>query len=214
MSYKMCEFDKTSSSIKIIDTKSEEEILKFELKRNKSKSSNFEKLFVDVKLGNDYLCSDAEISPECIKDGILQLKKYGVVLDRPMFNEVGKEIENNYINIKLNRIDGFSNELTETKISEIFKMICKYIEDYEIKKYSKNNQECYNIPVNKFAEYIKESDYKDMDMTQIRNGLRDTGYTICNSGRNDRTVMDEETKRAVKVISFLASKVEEVNADK
>ena len=211
-----CSFDYDNSSIKITD--SNNKIFRFELERQKSKASHLENLLVTVKfkpIPNDNykeLCSQVNIKPINIKNELIELKKYGVILSKNIYNDIAKEIEENYLDIKISYLESFSNELIEVKMLDIFIMFCKYIKDNNIKKrINGKGEQFYSIPVSEFWEHIKESDYKDIDITKIRNELRDEGYTICNKGRNDNTIIDDNLKKPIKVISFKAVEVDKIN---
>lgn len=207
-----CEFNSDTKCIDVYEYEKEKKgdkvnLFIFSLRREKSKSTGLEQLVIDVTnvMDNTEICSNVIIKPHEISEGLLELKKYGFIIPRSGYKEISNEIEENYLNIKIDLKDSMSSELTKEKVKEIFEMFCEYIKSFDIKdSTNKKKERAINIPVNDFSKYLKDSAFSDFDTTKIRNGLRDEGYTFCNASRNDNTVIvgEGEEKKAIKVISF------------
>ncbi|MPM20319.1 hypothetical protein SDC9_66748 [bioreactor metagenome] len=203
-----CRFNEQNSAIELYDNDNQI-LLTFELKRLKS-TAGYERLSVIVKESKGDRLGQDTINPTSIMEGLLGLKQYGVVLSRKVYADISKRIEENYLTIPSITKD-LPSELTDAKLEEIFSMFCEYIKDSGAEPATIKGSSVYNIPVPEFTDYLKDSDYRDIDSTKIRNGLRDKKYTHCNPGRNDNTVVDADAKKAVKVISFKADMVDKVN---
>ena len=206
MNVDSCKFNSTNKNVELFD-KAGTVLLVFELRRLKS-ATGTEMLRVTVTDGTQTLGEDC-IKPVAIQEGLLNFKQFGIVLSRKVYADISKQIEEHYFEIS-SKPYSIPTELTKERINAIFLMFCDYIEDFKVpKKVDSKNQESYNIPVATFLEYLKDSDYEDFDSTKIRKGLRDSGYTICNPGRTDRAVIDEESKKPIKAISFKAKRVKD-----
>ena len=145
----------------------------------------------------------AEITTNVIKlsDRLVSLNEYGVVLSRYIFDCIEKEIKANYNLLKINYIHT-ELVLDDDKLREIISMVIDYASEIGNLEYEVNGKVCYNIPVADFSSLIKDSEYKDFDLLEIKKELKNSKYTICSTGRYDRTIYNSDTKKAIKVISF------------
>ena len=59
-----------------------------------------------------------------------------------------------------------------------------------------------NIPVKEFQDLIRDSEYAHINLMELKKQLKRQGYTICSTGRYDRTVHNSAMGKAEKVMSF------------
>lgn len=182
-----CVYDRENEKdyMKLIETKdgTEAEKFKFEIERQKSKVSHKELLVLRAYRANTN-CSSIATDMGKIGNNIMELKNYGVVLQRNLFNDIIKAIEKEYSNFMIHEVDNsIGTELTDEVVTDIFIMYCDYIIERNIESVTINGAKVYPIKVKDFEEELKESDYVDFGISKIRVKLRDLEYTKCNTGR-------------------------------
>lgn len=176
------EAEPVTKIVKSIIETNREKIFRFDLKRSKSTVSKKERLMITtqyVKESPEECWGTLTVHPDKLRDEFLTIKEYGVVLPRKLYGDICKLIELNYIFIPYDTSD-LADEPTEEDLKGIVGVCCKHI--------AEKDPIDYNIPVKEFEALIKASDYKRLDLTLVRDGLRDFGYTKCNPSRNDLTV--------------------------
>lgn len=137
-----------------------------------------------------------------------QLIEYGTGFLVKDILEIKKNIESSYLFIDKEDSAFLKEEKLENYIKNIVYMFSEYILDNELNSTTINGISLYNIPVEDFAKHIETSDYKDYGTSNIREKLRDKGYTKCTDGRTDNTVTDKNnTNKRIKVISFYSDKI-------
>lgn len=150
-----------------------------------------------------------------LESRLLNLRIYGVMLERKHFPKVRQEIEKNYLKMTARPVGSDSTDTTVTEgvIRKVYGLFVSYIKDVGIAP-DKNN-ELYNIPVDEFKECLSDS-YSQYKYSEIRSELAQfsvdiNGETVngtkCSFGRNDNTIMLESGKR-IKVISFVKKVVD------
>ena len=145
----------------------------------------------------------AEITTSAIKllDSLISLNDYGIVLNNFVYKDIEQCIRNVYHLLDIKYIHT-ELVLDDDKLREIISMVIDYASEIGNLEYEVNGKVCYNIPVADFSSLIKDSEYKDFDLLEIKKELKNSKYTICSTGRYDRTIYNSDTKKAIKVISF------------
>ena len=158
----------------------------------------------------------AEITTSAIKllDSLISLNDYGIVLNNFVYKDIEQCIRNVYHLLDIKYIHT-ELVLDDDKLREIISMVIDYASEIGNLEYKVNGKVCYNIPVADFSSLIKDSEYKDFDLLEIKKELKNSKYTICSTGRYDRTIYNSDTKKAIKVISFNKEYIlESVKGDK
>lgn len=135
-----------------------------------------------------------------LESKLLNLRIYGILLERKHFPKVRQVIEKAYPNLSIHAVDD-STEVTDQVIQEIYEMFVQYIRETKIT----NDNGFYNIPVDEFKDCLSDS-YSKYKYSEIRKKLAE--YTVngkdatkCSFGRNDNTIAKGDKR--VKVISFI-----------
>ena len=134
-------------------------------------------------------------------DSLISLNDYGIVLNNFVYKDIEQCIRNVYHLLDIKYIHT-ELVLDDDKLREIISMVIDYASEIGNLEYKVNGKVCYNIPVADFSSLIKDSEYKDFDLLEIKKELKNSKYTICSTGRYDRTIYNSDTKKAIKVISF------------
>ena len=107
---------------------------------------------------------------------------------------------------KINALEADISKLSDEELKNILTMIGEYISErksdgYDLKA-SVKGEICYNIPVKEFQDLIRDSEYAHINLMELKKQLKRQGYTICSTGRYDRTVHNSAMGKAEKVMSF------------
>ena len=174
---------------------------KFNIIRQKSMETLKETLVICIEDENGE--KFAEITTSAIKllDSLISLNDYGIVLSNFVYKDIEQCIRNVYHLLDIKYIHT-ELVLDDDKLREIISMVIDYASEIGNLEYEVNGKVCYNIPVADFSSLIKDSEYKDFDLLEIKKELKNSKYTICSTGRYDRTIYNSDTKKAIKVISF------------
>ena len=174
---------------------------KFNIIRQKSMETLKETLVICIEDENGE--KFAEITTSAIKllDSLISLNDYGIVLNNFVYKDIEQCIRNVYHLLDIKYIHT-ELVLDDDKLREIISMVIDYASEIGNLEYEVNGKVCYNIPVADFSSLIKDSEYKDFDLLEIKKELKNSKYTICSTGRYDRTIYNSDTKKAIKVISF------------
>lgn len=186
---------------KLTDSKPSHVLFTLHVCREKSVISKRERMRVTAYEG-DTECGEVVATIPTLQEDLLKLREYGVVLPRSAYGTIAKAIENYYRDLECKAVE-FAEDVSITKISKIFAMCCDYIigngiEPQEIKK-----RKCYNIPAVDFTDVVSNSEFRDLDIVEVKRLLLDGGYIRANAGRYDRNV------KGTKHISFDGDKVDE-----
>ena len=187
---------------------------KFNIIRQKSMETLKETLVICIEDENGE--KFAEITTSAIKllNSLISLNDYGIVLNNFVYKDIEQCIRNIYHLLDIKYIHT-ELVLDDDKLREIISMVIDYASEIGNLEYKVNGKVCYNIPVADFSSLIKDSEYKDFDLLEIKKELKNSKYTICSTGRYDRTIYNSDTKRAIKVISFNKKYIlESVKGDK
>ena len=187
---------------------------KFNIIRQKSMETLKETLVICIEDENGE--KFAEITTSAIKllDSLISLNDYGIVLSNFVYKDIEQCIRNVYHLLDIKYIHT-ELVLDDDKLREIISMVIDYASEIGNLEYEVNGKVCYNIPVADFSSLIKDSEYKDFDLLEIKKELKNSKYTICSTGRYDRTIYNSDTKKAIKVISFNKKYIlESVKGDK
>ena len=174
---------------------------KFNIIRQKSMETLKETLVICIEDENGE--KFAEITTSAIKllNSLISLNDYGIVLNNFVYKDIEQCIRNIYHLLDIKYIHT-ELVLDDDKLREIISMVIDYASEIGNLEYEVNGKVCYNIPVADFSSLIKDSEYKDFDLLEIKKELKNSEYTICSTGRYDRTIYNSDTKKAIKVISF------------
>ena len=148
-----------------------------------------------------------------LQNDICRFRNYGVMLPITDLIDIGKTIEDNYLEIQC--IENIETE--EKLIEKVFKeVICPYIKDMGIKSEKIGDIDLYNIPANDFKDFVLDNDIIQknyLSSTQLRKELRKMNYTKCTPNRTDNTICvgEEKSVKRIKAISFFSDKVNEAN---
>lgn len=142
---------------------------------------------------------------------LLNLRIYGVVMERKNFPKIRQLIEKIYPNLPIQSVEE-SDKITDNAISEIYMMFVRYIKELGIAP----ENGLYNIPVTEFKEYLEDTKYSKYKYLDIRAGLENFSKEIngekkpgtkCSFGRNDNTIKEAKGDKRIKVISFVTDVV-------
>lgn len=187
----------------------------FEIRRYKVKDTKEEYLNVKVyetkkddtgkliKSSND-VCAEIEQATIIeLESKLLNLRIYGILLDRKHFPKVRQVIEKAYPSLSIHTVNN-STDVTKETIKAIYEMFVRYIRETEIIA----NNGLYNIPVDEFKDYLSDTEYSKYKYSDIRKQLAEykvegkEAATKCSYGRNDNTIAKGDKR--IKVISFVA----------
>lgn len=179
----------------------------FSIKREKSTTTKKERLVITAfENQEDTLreCGTIITTVPALQDGILGLREYGVVLPRSAYGVITKTIEANYLSLSVTDID-FEEDITASRIERIFNMCCEYIITQGIQELDVRGKgrTCYNIPSDDFTDMLANSEFRHLDIVEVKKGLVAGEYIFVNAGRYDRNVSGK------KCISFDSKKVNE-----
>ena len=142
-----------------------------------------------------------------LQEELLGLREYGVVLPRFVYGQLKNEIEKIYMTLKVEAVDEYK---------EVLVLLKEYIAEQPLVNeehpylHKDKAEDCYCIPVTTFSNLLKESEFAQEE-TAIRRYLKESGYTICNTGRYDRTISMGTKKE--KVICIIKNKLDAVETD-
>lgn len=182
-------------------------LFKFIVKRYKDKNTKREQIEISAMVQDEHY---GTISTDLInmETDIVKFRSYGVILDRLKCIELCKLIMDNYYYFEPIETENVDYYLTEEKVSKIMKMFCQYIIENDIRSVvNKSGIELYHVNVNEFKNELMESQYRKYGCTNVKEKLREVGFTHCNEGRNDYVAVING--RRTKVVSFYAQKVKE-----
>lgn len=199
-----CRYDEATQTVLYINDSSKPTIcFNFTIKRQKSAKTNREQLVITATEVDGTLMGEITTTIPSLQEGLLGLREYGVVVPRAVYGKVAKCIEQNYWQLKFDVIE-FEHVLTDEILHDILIMIYDYIEENtsDTKTYESvvKCKACYNIPVTEFAEIFKDSEFNVFELIEIKKALKANGFSICSTGRYDRTIYNSDSKKADKVI--------------
>ncbi|WP_312694958.1 hypothetical protein [Caproiciproducens sp.] len=209
-----CEFDSKNHCVVLYADKDKTKVLfNFQLLREKSKETNAEHINVTAEQ-DGALYGSVIIRLSSMLEDFIKIKDFGVLIPRSKYNDICKVIEANYYALQQNLVSSFGEELSKSIIDDIFDMFCIYIAEQEIvpQANTRDKHEYYNVPVEKFADNLKDSIFEQFDITDIKKKLLEVGYTHYNKGSLANNVIGAD-KKPHKVISFDAKKVQSKEAD-
>lgn len=186
----------------------------FEIRRYKVKDTKEEYLNVKVyeikKDDTGKLVKSSDVCAEIeratiieLESKLLNLRIYGILLDRKHFPKVRQVIEKAYPSLSIHTVNN-STAVTKETIEAIYEMFVRYIRETQI---AKDNNGLYNIPVDEFKDYLSDTEYSKYKYSDIRKQLAEHDVngkkaTKCSYGRNDNTIAKGDKR--IKVISFVA----------
>ena len=179
---------------------------KFYVKRQKFHETNKEQQIITVYDGlSGVLMGQITATVPTLTEDLLSLREYGVVIGRSDFISLKNCIEK-YYNEILTEIIHEEQSISDEELKNILTMIGEYISErksdgYDLKA-SVKGEICYNIPVKEFQDLIRDSEYAHINLMELKKQLKRQGYTICSTGRYDRTVHNSTMGKAEKVMSF------------
>lgn len=164
----------------------------FMVTREKSSLSKKERLVITASESVDgdlVECGTVIATVPSLQDDILKLREYGVVLPRSAYGVIAKAIEANYLSLTCNLIV-FDEDIDTSKIDLILKMCAAYIEEQGIpaKVVQGKRQKCFNIPTDEFTDLIANSEFRWLDIVEVKKGLLEQHYIFVNANRYDRNV--------------------------
>lgn len=197
----------------------------FEVRRYKDRATKEEflniqvyEITMDIETGK-ILSQSKEVYAEIerativeLEAKLLNLRIYGVVMERKNFPKIRQLIEKIYSVLPIHYVED-SDKTTDNVISEIYMMFVRYIKELGIAP----ENGLYNIPVTEFKEYLEDTKYNKYKYSDIKAGLANFSKEIngekkpgtkCSFGRNDNTIKEAKGDKRIKVISFLADVVD------
>ena len=163
------------------------------------------------------------VEPGNIEKGILDLRQYGVVLQRQDLLNIKRILEDNYYTFKAE--DEYTQAIDKESFEYLFGLVCEYIAFSG--DYNEPINGYYDINVNEFAKIFDDKDVRDGDLTNfkkrlarqdiagldMKDAINGAGiqkiYIDVNKGRTDRLVRQSEDKKPVRCISFYAEKIKD-----
>lgn len=198
----------------------------FEIRRYKNKETYKENLVISVyelNNNNNILIAKATTDFVNIESTLLDLRNYGLIIERKNFAKIRKIIERRYIEISANTIVAD----IDIAVCNLYISIVKDIKSKNINKSDHKNYVSYDISAGDFSKYLMRADYIIYSATDIRKCLSKMTFgqikehliksdvsiniddnqliTKCNSNRYDNTINN------TKVISLIASCVDIVH---
>lgn len=204
-----CEFDSTNNCVVLYTDKTKTNVLfNFYLLREKSQETNAEHINVTAKQGNT-LYGSVIVRLSSMLEDFMKIKDFGVLIPRSKYNDICKVIEANYYALQQNLVGSFGEELSKAVINDIFDMFCIYISEQEIEPQinTRDKHKYYNVPVESFADCLKDSIYQQFNITEIKKKLLEEKYVHYNKGSLANNVIGSD-KKPHKVISFNAEKAQ------
>lgn len=144
-----------------------------------------------------------------LRKDISQFLKYGVILNETDFDELARQIQKNYLEIKYS----ISNirVIDDNIIKGVLELVNEYIElassdkkEEKDKEKGKDKEKEFTIPVKEFEDLLSE-DYGDFDCKEIRKALVEKNYIITQKGRTSKLV--RRNGKPTRVIAFDLSKL-------
>ncbi len=188
------------------------EIYTFRVTRRKSNTTRKERLYIEAFEGGQIVASIEAKFPTLLDD-LNQLAEYGVVLGVNTFAKLRSAIEANYYHLPIEHKD-FDEDFTETTsnglLSLIYSSIQQGLENGAPGVFEKkiSDLDMYCVTVTEFKEWLLNSEYYRIDLTDFRKQLSAGGFIDTNSGRFDLTVKDNDGK-ARKCIAFYKKKLDD-----
>ena len=145
-----------------------------------------------------------------LESNLLNLRTYGVILERKHFLKIRQEIEKVYLKMT-KRFVNDSTTVTDEIIHSVYEVFVRFIRDVGLEA----DNGLYNVPVTDFKEHISDSEFSKYKYADIRSGLAQltievngssVNATKCSYGRTDNTV--KVGNKLVKVISFVADAID------
>lgn len=156
-------------------------------------------------------CAEIEkVSIVDLESKLLNLRTYGVILERKHFPKIRQEIEKAYLKMTKRFIND-STTVTDEVIHSLYKYFAQFISDVRLDA----DNGFYNVPVTDFKEHIADSEFSKYKYADLRSGLAQltievngssVNATKCSYGRTDNTV--KVGNKLVKVISFTAEAID------
>lgn len=187
----------------------------FEVRRYKISATKEEYLNVKVHeikrdengelIDYDECAEIGKVSIIDLESKLLDLRRYGIIMERKHFPKVRQEIEKAYPLLTKRYVDD-DTTITDDVILSVYNVFVRFIKEFELK--AENG--LYNIPVVDFKEHLLDSEFGKYKYSDIKAGLaklkipvsgNPVNATKCNFGRNDNTV--KIGSKLVKVISFV-----------
>lgn len=174
---------------------------KFIVERKKSAQNGRERLVITALDRDGKETGKISAAMPKLVDNLLSLREYGVIASRIVFTDLAKCIENNYYDLKCESFDD-EGTISGEVLNAILAMVTDCIAEGMAFQTTIKGEMCYNIPVKEFQDLIKDSEYDHINLMELKKQLKRQGYTICSTGRYDRTVHNSAMGKAEKVMSF------------
>lgn len=182
---------------------------KFIVERKKSAQNGRERLVITALDRDGKETGKISAAMPKLVDNLLSLREYGVIASRIVFTDLAKCIENNYYDLKCESFDD-EGTISDEVLNAILAMVTDCIAEGMAFPTTIKGEMCYNIPVKEFQDLIRDSEYADIDLTELKRRLKQKGYAKCSTGRYDCTVKEPEKDKAIKVMSFRKSALPEL----
>lgn len=213
--------ENTESTHKNIENTENAEKYIFEVRRYKITTTKEEYLNVKVyeiiewdendKPKDRDECAEIEkVSIVDLERQLLNLRTYGVIMERKHFPKVRQEIEKVYTSLTKRYVDD-NISVTNKVILSVYDAFVRFIKEVGLEA----EKELYNISVVDFKEHLLDSEFSKYKYSDIRAGLAQLEISVngistkavkCSYGRKDNTV--KIGNKLVKVISFVAKAVD------
>lgn len=155
-----------------------------------------EALRIQVEKRGNKVC-ELDLSLINIEDELMRTREYGLFLSHLNIFKIFKLIKENYDLIKL--VEDTNEDKLSKYFDDILVMINEYIAegtDSLILKDGRTKAELCGIPVKEFRSIFEESDYYDIDQTELKKKLIENSLAVCNIGRLDK-LMKKTVQRMV-----------------
>lgn len=204
------EFNHSESTLSVSEESKEaenEKAFSFKLTRYKNKETYQESLRIESFYNgaeNGYI--DTFIYS--LDNDLKQLKKYGVAFSGIVYTGLKQEIENVYLS--LSPIEPAYDENAPKTVDKIvMKAILEMIG--EVVNVFGLDEGYYHIPVEQFNLLIDESEFKEYNITSIKEWLSKNNFIKCGIGRFTNLV--RLNQKPTRVISFYADKIKDYPKD-
>lgn len=191
----------------------------FEIRRYKISATKEEYLSVKVyeierdengEVSDYDECAEIEkVSIIDLESRLLNLRTYGVILERKHYPKIRQEVEKAYLKMTKRYVND-STIITDEVIHSVYEVFVRFIKDVGLEA----DNGLYNIPVTDFKEHLLDSEFSKYKYADIRSGLAQlklevngnlVNATKCSFGRTDNTV--KVGNKLIKVISFNAEAI-------
>ncbi len=184
----------------------------FAVTRRKSNLTKKERLWVEAYEG-DNLVASVEAKYTTLTDDLVQLGEYGVILKTSVFGKLRRAIEDNYTDLPLEMVD-FDADLTAQVLQKLLELIYTSVkqgiknEEPDVFEKEIDGVPVYSVAVGEFKSWLANSEYYQIDQTDLRKRLSKDGFIRTNAGRFDLTVKVGD--KAKKCFVFYKKKLDEV----